>query len=76
MHKSDIGAELLARSRGDQAMRNKVIETGDWSLWDDDIDKENTAYLKNVVANGGWPSISSVDKATSEAACMVACAAR
>lgn len=66
-----LGDELLRRSTADQAMRNGVIESGDMSLWDDEIDKQNTDYLEKVVDEGGWPTISKVGDEASQVAWLL-----
>lgn len=68
---NQIGSELLRRSVEDQAMRNKVIESGDMSLWNDEIDKQNTDYLERIVDEEGWPTISKVGNEASQAAWLI-----
>jgi hypothetical protein len=66
-----LASELLHRSAADQAMRNAVIETGDMSLWDDQLDKQNTEYLQEIVNAEGWPTISKVGEEAAQSAWLL-----
>jgi hypothetical protein len=52
-------------------MRNKAIKQ-DMSLWDNNLDEENTAYLVELVQTSGWPTISEVGSDASQAAWLLA----
>jgi len=45
-------AELIEMARIDQEMRNGSRETGEW---DDSVDEHNTARLKQIIGEIGWP---------------------
>jgi hypothetical protein len=66
-----LRAEIFRRADKDQAMRNKVIETNNMSLWDDRIDKENTDWLNKHVKKYGWPTISEVGEDGAQAAWLL-----
>lgn len=66
---NSLGAELLEMSRIDQEMR--IESAKDMSLWDDSIDLRNTARLKEIVAEHGWPTISKVGAEASQAAWLL-----
>lgn len=62
--KSKLRDELLLRAEQDQKMRRS-------EEWDESVDEENTARLKEVVAQGGWPTISQVGLDASQAAWLL-----
>ncbi len=62
--------ELLERSRKDQKMRISAKEGK--AEWDSEIDKDNTEYLRKLVEQEGWPSISLVGEEASQAAWLIA----
>lgn len=67
--------ELLARVEKDQAVRQKAIADGNSSeAWQRTVpvDRDNTAWLKNVVAEKGWPNRSMVGEDGSKAAFLIA----
>src|SRR4051812_39429466 len=64
-----IAAELLAMSEVDQAMRNAYQITNEW---DTTVDEINTARLKEIIEEKGWPSISMVGKKAAVAAWTLA----
>lgn len=68
---NELSSELLRRSAIDQAMRNEVIESGDMTQWNDEIDKQNTEYLEKIVEEYGWPTISMVGNEASQAAWLL-----
>jgi len=68
---NELSRELLRRSAIDQEMRNKVIGSGDMSLWDDELDKQNTDYLEKIVNEDCWPTISKVGDEASQAAWLL-----
>lgn len=47
-----LKSELLSRVDHDQAMRRGELE------WDDNVDLENTKYMREVVHSAGWPDLS------------------
>lgn len=61
-----FGQELLAMSQADQEMRIKA--QNDMEIWDDSIDHRNTARLKEIVQEIGWPTIPKVGAEASQAA--------
>lgn len=66
--------ELLARVENDQAVRQKVIAEGAGGSWEKTVpvDRDNTAWLKKVVAEKGWPTRSMVGEDGSKAAFLIA----
>lgn len=67
-HKS-IAAELLAMAKADQEMR--IRATKDMSLWDESIDRKNTARLKEIIVAIGWPTISKIGREASRSAWLL-----
>ena len=55
----EIASELSERADKDQAMRRGMHEGGEW---DPHVDEENTAALKRIVNEIGWPTIAKVGK--------------
>ena len=64
-----LTADLLEMCRIDQAMRDAAAK--DASLWDDSVDAQNTACLKEIVAKNGWPTTSTVGAEASHAAWLL-----
>ncbi|MBN6112438.1 hypothetical protein JR063_12710 [Xanthomonas sp. CFBP 8700] len=67
--------ELLARVEKDQAVRQKAIADGNTAeAWERTVpvDRDNTAWLKKVVAKKGWPTRSMVSEDGSKAAFLIA----
>ncbi|MFC6021720.1 DUF6624 domain-containing protein [Plantactinospora solaniradicis] len=65
-----IAAELLAMADADEQMRTRfLIGT---ATWDAEIDRVNTARLKNIIAEIGWPTVSKVGVEASSAAWLLA----
>ena len=64
-----LAHELLEMSQADQEMRTKAQKSTD--EWDDSIDSRNTARLKEIVAEIGWPTISKVGPEASQAAWLL-----
>jgi hypothetical protein len=62
--------ELIAMSYAGQDMRTNAI-SGE-SEWDNVVDDRNTARLKEIVAEIGWPTISKVGAEASSAAWLIA----
>lgn len=60
-----LATELLAMSEADQAMRG-AYQTGE--EWDASVDEANTARLKEIVEEKGWPTVSMVGKKAVSAA--------
>ena len=54
-----IATEIDVMAKRDQNMRKKAVNNqGD--SWDENIDKQNTARMKEIVMQIGWPNISKV----------------
>jgi hypothetical protein len=66
---AELADELLSMARTDQDMRTRAIK--DISAWDGCIDHANTARLKEVVGEHGWPTISLVGPEASRAAWLL-----
>jgi hypothetical protein len=81
-----IAAELIAMAREDQAARMRLIEItqehgGFVAPWSPEareireaqqVDEKNTARLKDIVDEIGWPTVSKVGKQASDAAWLIA----
>lgn len=66
----EIAAEITAMYDADQDMRIKAEE--DDSIWDETMDPRNTARMKEIVEQIGWPTISKVgEKASGDAWLLV-----
>lgn len=63
-----IAAELSSMAGIDQAMRGKAHED---DSWDDSVDARNTARMKEIVAQIGWPTVSKVGKEGAEQAWLL-----
>ena len=63
--------ELLTRSKSDQEMRSRAAKDG-FESWDPSIDEDNTAYLRQVIIETGWPKISDVGEEGARAAWLLA----
>jgi len=66
---SPIARELHKMSQADQDMRMKAQANMD--EWDNSIDARNTARLKEIIAEIGWPTISKVGAEASQAAWLL-----
>ena len=64
-----VAAELLAMSEVDQAMRGAYQTTNEW---DATVDETNTARLKEIIEQQGWPTISMVGSKGASAAWLLA----
>ena len=62
--------ELLSRSQLDQKMRNDTL--AGQVQWDENIDKDNTEYLRKLVEAHGWPTKSTLGPEASQAAWLLA----
>lgn len=67
---TELTSELIKMAEADQAMRTKA-QSGEID-WDDSVDKQNTARLKELVDNVGWPTIAKVGQQASQAAWLLA----
>ncbi|MES2226091.1 MAG: DUF6624 domain-containing protein [Patescibacteria group bacterium] len=61
-----LAVEILARYATDQDMRSSNLK--DDSIWDENVDRENTERMRSVIAEIGWPTISKVGKEAAHAA--------
>lgn len=75
----ELARELLAMERADQKARNAAIEAGGNIAEDSDIgleiarvDKRNTARLKEIIDEYGWPGRSLVGERASRSAWLLA----
>jgi hypothetical protein len=64
-----VAAELLAMANADQQMRTRAL--ADTDAWDVQIDRANTARLKHIVGQIGWPTMSKVGREASSAAWLL-----
>ncbi|WP_206603096.1 DUF6624 domain-containing protein [Leptolyngbya ohadii] len=62
---ASLANELLQMEERDQAMRNS-------QQWDESVDIQNTARLKQIIQEIGWPSISKVGRWAANAAWLLA----
>lgn len=60
---SEIATEITTMADVDQDMRLQAIDNEE--VWDDTIDPKNTARMKEIVEQIGWPTISKVGKKAS-----------
>jgi hypothetical protein len=65
-----VAERLLRRAKADQTMRNEVMS--DRAPWSHAVDRNNTKYLKRLVAQEGWPTTSGVGKEAAHAAWLLA----
>jgi len=65
-----LAFELIEMFCRDQEMRTAAHQDAD--RWDSSVDAQNTARLKEIVAEIGWPTISRVGSAASQAARFLA----
>ncbi|MFF3326937.1 DUF6624 domain-containing protein [Streptomyces sp. NPDC002889] len=71
MMRTDLAGELRRRADTDQRARNHCIRTGEPGDLSE-IDTDNTAWLKSVVAEHGWPGNTLVgDQGTDDAWLLV-----
>ncbi|MDQ6900633.1 MAG: hypothetical protein M3072_14200 [Candidatus Dormibacteraeota bacterium] len=76
----DLREELLRPVARDQEVRNRIIELGLGGSPEadavaqevEDIDRENTDWLRGVVESQGWPRSSKVGRAGANAAWLLA----
>ena len=67
---TEIAAEIKAMADRDQEMREKAVD--DKESWDDRIDPDNTARMKEIIEQIGWPTVSKVgSKASTDAWILV-----
>ncbi len=59
-----ISAEIIAMSEADQAMRKSGV-------WDASVDVRNTARIRQIIAEIGWPTISKVGKQAAQMAWLL-----
>ena len=64
-----IAAEIDAMAKVDQDMRTQDLL--DDSTWDKSVDANNTARMKEIVAQIGWPSVSRVGEESSNNAWLL-----
>ena len=65
----ELAHELLQMAKTDQEMRARAKK--DASVWNDEIDHANTARLREIVHENGWPTISLVGPEASQAAWLL-----
>lgn len=66
----NIAAELIQRAERDQEMRKKTLQNP--FHWDGSLDKKNAKFLKHLIEQDGWPTISAVGATASQAAWLIA----
>lgn len=64
-----IAAEIDAMAKADQDMRTQDLL--DDSTWDESVDANNTARMKEIVTQIGWPTISRVGEVASSHAWLL-----
>lgn len=60
--------EMAEMVRVDQDMREKSLTE---DVWDESVDAKNTARMKEIIAEIGWPTISKVGESASEHAWLL-----
>ncbi len=65
---SPIAVEIIEMARVDQDMRNNLSPE---RSWDFSIDQNNTARMKEIISDIGWPTISKVGKLASSMAWLL-----
>jgi len=65
----EISKEIKAMADADQDMREKGINNPEY--WDENIDKNNTNRMKQIIDEIGWPTISKVGKEPSSNAWLL-----
>lgn len=65
----NLAKTLNLMAQKDQVMRKRVTKTG---VFDNKIDKENTAKLKIIIQKYGWPTIGLIGKKASRNAWLIA----
>ena len=69
MTNASLALKLLKMSSADQDMRNRSAD--DDTQWDDKLDRRNTAKLKRILQEHGWPTISLVGEQAAHAAWLL-----
>lgn len=69
MVNKEIGAKLLAMMKDDQQMRLRAIDNPD--AWNDKLDRQHTATLKQIIKEYGWPTNSLVGEKAANAAWLL-----
>lgn len=64
-----IAVELKAMMETDQDMRERNPQDG--KMWDEEVDKMNTARMREIVATIGWPTISKYGERAAHAAWLL-----
>jgi uncharacterized protein DUF6624 len=70
-----LRAELLERAGRDQAARESLQPGHDMQQWDEivePVDRANTARLREIIAEHGWPGCQLVGEAAAHAAWLLA----
>lgn len=65
----EIAKEIDTMATVDQVVRTKAVREGVWD--DESLDRRNTARMKEVVAQIGWPTISRVGEKSSSNAWLL-----
>ncbi|HEX8762422.1 MAG TPA: DUF6624 domain-containing protein [Candidatus Saccharimonadales bacterium] len=63
LDKKFFKAELKKRAAKDKEMRLHAMEG---LPWDASVDKDNTAWIKDIITTHGWPAVSEYGKSTLE----------
>ncbi|MGW1544429.1 DUF6624 domain-containing protein [Streptomyces sp. NPDC002309] len=71
MMNDELAAELLLRAERDQAARHLALTTRDGREMCR-IDGDNTAWLKQVISERGWPGVALVGESGADAAWLLA----
>ncbi|HSX32318.1 MAG TPA: DUF6624 domain-containing protein [Candidatus Saccharimonadales bacterium] len=65
----NVGPELIRRAERDITMRKKTLKNP--FSWKASLDDNNAEYLKKIVEQDGWPTISTVGATASQAAWLL-----
>lgn len=64
----EIASEILAMREVDQDMRDRNLVD---DSWDEEVDRQNTLRMKEMITKIGWPTIPKVGEEASEAAWLL-----
>ena len=65
----EIAEEIVRMAEVDQDMREKGLD--DPELWDNSVDENNTARMKQIIEQIGWPTVSKVGEEVSSRAWLL-----
>ena len=63
--------QLIQRAEADHRMRMRFMKTRKPEDWDDEMDRKNTIFLKGLVKEHGWPTVSKAGEKGEHAAWLL-----